>query len=160
MRGYKTLITKKRGVRQDDAPSNAASTIAAKGKDHWMINTGETKRRGFKSISRPNSLTVFAPGQRHSGKRVYMGVPGGHKGQKAGVRRPRTERRIVKYNTKRPPPTYRQLFRWHNQEGYSGVYGQLPVNSRFNTRFSKEVIKQFKTKAPGILSRRIKVKIG
>jgi len=47
------------------------------------------------------------------------------------------------------PPTYRQLYRWHNRglntkSPYSGVLGGLPLKSAFPERFRKEAIRQLK----------------
>ena len=41
---YKSLMNTKRGINLDHAPKNAKSTQKKKGKDHWLVSTGETMR--------------------------------------------------------------------------------------------------------------------
>ena len=62
---YKSLMNKKKGIRLDKAPKNATSTIAQKGKDHWLVNTGSTMNNGFKFTAKPRSLRVYASGSKH-----------------------------------------------------------------------------------------------
>jgi len=124
---YKKLITTRRGVLNDDAPHNAKSTQLRKGKDHWLVDTGETKQRGFKSLVRKTRLLIYASGERHSPRRS--------KNPRIGT--------IAK-----PAPSYRQLFRWHghgskNKE-YSGIFVKLPRESQFPRRFVMEGIRQLK----------------
>ncbi len=142
---YRNLLTKKQGIEIDAAPSNAPSTKQRKDKDHWLIDTGETYRKGFKYRATKNTLLVFASGERHSGRRTYVGVPGGHKGKKRGVRRARTQKRIVRAKN---PPTYRQIFSWHNKglsKGgvmYSGIFQKWPKRSDAIKRVGEEALRQ------------------
>lgn len=62
---YKSLMRMKKGIRLDKAPKNATSTIAQKGKDHWLVNTGSTMNNGFKFTAKPRSLRVYASGSKH-----------------------------------------------------------------------------------------------
>jgi len=119
---YKSLLNSKRGINLDHAPSNAKSTQKKKGKDHWLVSTGETMKTGFKFGAKPLKLIVFASGNKHSGKYLYKG------GSAVGKAK--------------NPPTYRSLFRWHNQEGYSGVFHKLPRGSQFFKRLAKEADRQ------------------
>lgn len=124
---YKRLISIRRGVSNDNAPHNARSTQLRKGKDHWLIDTGKTKQRGFKSLVRKTRLLIYASGERHSPRRS--------KHPRIGT--------IAK-----PAPSYRQLFRWHGHgsehKKYSGIFGKLPAGSQFPKRFVKEGIRQIK----------------
>ena len=117
---YKNLLSKRQGVRLDDAPQNANSTIARKGKDHWLVETGETKNRGFLSRFTKTMMEVFASPQRHSGKTV-----GG--------------------TTRKNAPSYEKIFGMWNTAGgrYSGIFGQVPANSRLFQRLDKEMNIQF-----------------
>jgi len=54
--------------------------------------------------------------------------------------------------------TYRQIFEWHNQKGYSGVFGQLPVDSKMPERFGKEVQRQFDKHLKKTLPKKIRIK--
>jgi hypothetical protein len=119
---YKSLMNTKRGINLDHAPSNALSTQKKKGKDHWLVSTGETMKTGFKFGAKPLKLIVFASGKKHSGKYLYGG------GSRVGKAK--------------NPPTIRQLFRWHNQQEYSGVFHKLPRGSQFFKRLAKEADKQ------------------
>ena len=144
---YRRLLTKKQGIQIDTAPRNAPSTIGIKGKDHWLVDTGETRRKGFKYRATKDTMLVFASGERHSGRRTYYGVPGGHKGKKRGVRRARTQKRIVRAKN---PPTYRQIFSWHNKglskggSMYSGIFQKWPVGSKAIERIGNETLKQIR----------------
>lgn len=143
---YKRLLSVKRGHRNDNAPSNAKKTIIRKGKNHWMVATGETKKKGFDSkVSKRGSgrynLMVFASGKKHSGKYVYGGS-------------------VLQGKSK---PTYRSIFRWNNTADgrYSGVFGdKLPVNSKFPERLSKEVGKQTLALIKKSFPKNIDIKIG
>jgi hypothetical protein len=42
------------------------------------------------------------------------------------------------------PPSYHNLFNWHNQHGYSGIFEKLPVGSQFPKRLEKEIMRQMK----------------
>ncbi|MDD5220151.1 MAG: hypothetical protein PHV11_06275 [Candidatus Bipolaricaulis sp.] len=139
---YKSLITQKRGVAMDDAPHNKPSTVKRKRKDHWMVDTGELNRSGFDFRVRPTELLIFASGKRHSGKRSYM--------TKAGKR--------ISYSNSHP--TYRQLFKWHNQKGYSGVFGKLPTGSQFPKRLVTEIVAQLRPQMVTQLSRKIRIQVG
>lgn len=122
VKSYKSLMSQGRGVKMDAAPSNAASTIKSKGKNLWLVNTGETKNRGFESDATENSMTVEASGKRHSGNYLYKGKKKRHTGAN---------------------PTYEELFEFHNQKNYSGIFGdKLPVGSQLPKRLEKEVKKQ------------------
>ena len=54
--------------------------------------------------------------------------------------------------------TYREIFEWHNAKGYSGVFGQLPVDSKMPERFSREVHRQLNEHIKKTLPKKIKVK--
>lgn len=154
---YKRLLTTKYGILNDPAPSNAPSVVARKGKDHWMVDTNELHDKGFNSAYGRDYLRVFASDKQHSGRYTYMGVPGGHKGQIRGVRRPRTERRIMQ--SRGQHPTYEQLFMWHNKKGYSGIFGQLAHDSKFPREFAKESYRQAKSSLPKEVRIRIEAKL-
>ena len=112
IRDYKSLISKGRGTRQDSAPTKKKPNGRP-----WMINTGELKDKGFSFVATRNRLVIFPTKGIHSGKGKQ--------------------------------PSYRSLFTWHNQglsshnnQRYSGVFGQLSVKSDFPKRFQKEAGKQ------------------
>lgn len=63
---YKSLLNKKKGIRLDSAPNNKEATRKAKGKNHWLVNTGNTMNKGFKFDAKPKSLRVFASKEKHS----------------------------------------------------------------------------------------------
>ena len=63
---YKSLMNKKKGIRLDKAPRNSPTTIAMKGKDHWLVDTGETMNNGFKFTAKARSLRVYASTSKHS----------------------------------------------------------------------------------------------
>jgi hypothetical protein len=156
---YRRLLTQKKGVRMDPAPGNAPSVIARKGKDHWLMDTKDLYRNGFKSTASDYRLLVYASTDKHSGRSTYMGVPGGHVGQKPGVRRKRSETRTHQRRNVAKIPTYEQLFLWHNQKGYSGVFGQFPAGSTFPTRFQSELTRQMTPQIQKTLNRRITLKV-
>lgn len=125
---YKSLVYKlKKGILLDPAPSNALSTIKRKGRDHWMRDTGDLSQHGFGSWAKPHTMRVYASQKRHSGKSTYI--------TKSGKKRIRKSKK---------PPTYYQLFSWHNAKGYSGIFQQLPKGSQFPKRMEKEILKQLK----------------
>jgi|TARA_Y100000310_G_scaffold337698_1_gene425433 hypothetical protein len=127
---YKSLIAKrKQGILLDPAPSNAPSTRKRKGKDHWMVDTGDLVRNGFGSWSKKHQMRVYAKQNRHSGKYTYAG----------GTRTGKAKN----------PPTYYKLFTWHNADGYSGVFQQLPKGSQFPKRLEKEIMKQMRKAMSG-----------
>ena len=152
---YRRLLTLKKGIRNDTAPRNKPSTILSKGADHWLINTGETRDKGIGFSRTRTGMSVYAKYAKHSGNRVYMGVKGGHKGQKRGVHRPRDQRRIVNSSAQATPPSYTDLFIWHNKGGdrtamynrterYSGIFQKWPVGSKFPDRLANAVRGQIK----------------
>ena len=149
---FKRLLTVKRGRMNDDAPNNKLSTTLAKGKDHWLINTGETRDNGIGVKAGRHKLLIHAKQGKHSGDRVYMGVKGGHKGKRRGVIRAKSEKRTVNYGS---GPKYSELYQWHNKGGdptakhnpverYSGIFVKWPIGSKFPTRFGKEVKRQLR----------------
>lgn len=156
---YRRLLTQKKGVRQDTAPSNSRSTAARKGKDHWMMDTQDLYKNGFKSTASSDRMVVYASDDKHSGRSTYMGVPGGHKGQKPYVRRARTERRTHQQSNAAKIPTYEQLFLWHNQKNYSGIFGHFPAGSKFPSRFKKELNNQMEPQVKKQYTRHIKMKV-
>ncbi len=119
---YKSLMKRKQGVKLDKAPNNKISTIMKKGKDHWMVDTGNLMKKGFKRKATSHRLLIYASGSKHSGQFTYSG----------GTKKGRAKK----------PPTYRTLFRWHNMDGYSGVFNKLPVGSQFYKRMEKDYYKQ------------------
>lgn len=156
---YRRLLTQKKGIRMDPAPSNAPSVIARKGKDHWMMDTGDLYKRGFRIFASRDTMRVYASDEKHSGRYTYMGVPGGHKGQRRGVRRPRTEKRTYQRHNTAKIPTFEQLFMWHNKNRYSGIFGQFPAGSRFPSRFKKELNNQLMPQLGDAFSKRYRIKI-
>ena len=158
VKSYKTLLTKKQGVRIDSAPANALSTIQAKGRDHWLKDTDETYNNVFKRRVGPMMFEVYSSETKHSGQKTYMGVKGGHKGKKRGVRRPRDQKRIVQSKSK---PKYSQIMGWHNQAGYSGIFGgKWPVGSKAPERIGKEIVRQAKKQVFAQIGRTIKLRLG
>lgn len=160
---YRKLLTLKQGINYDQAPHNGPATIARKGKDHWMKDTGELYDNGFVIEARKLGMTIRASKKHHSGRSTYMGVPGGHVGQKPGVRRPRTEKRT---HVSQKKVTYEQLFEWHNQKDYSGIfkarpglYGGTPKGSRLETDLNKEVVRQLKSQMMKMGNKRINLKV-
>lgn len=149
---YKRLLTIKRGRANDDAPNNELSTVIRKGKDHWLVDTGETKDKGIGLTASRNSLRIYAKDSKHSGDRTYMGVKGGHKGRKKGVIRKKNEKRTVNYGK---GPKYSELYKWHNMGGdpsakfnhterYSGIFVRWPIGSKFPKRMGAEVKRQLR----------------
>ena len=65
---YKSLLTRRIGTRGDAAPSNKPSTIKRKGKDHWMVDSGNTKNSGFLSKVGKTIMSIFASQQRHKNR--------------------------------------------------------------------------------------------
>jgi len=143
IRSYKRLISVRRGVSNDNAPSNMPSTRRGKGgRDHWLLNTGELKQQGFEFKTTNNRMMVFAAGKRHSPPRVGK--------RRTGSKAP-------------SQPTYRQLFRWHGRgrkgNTYSGIFGRLPYNSRFPERFTNECIEQLNPQITKAFTKKYKVNI-
>lgn len=60
---YKSLITNRRGVDQDDAPEKKYPN----GKP-WLVNTGALRKDGFRYIYTANRLIIFPSGAKHPGK--------------------------------------------------------------------------------------------
>jgi len=135
-------MNKKMGVRLDKAPDNKPSTVKRKAKNHWLVHTGETMKRGFKFKARKRDLLVYANPQKHSGKTYYM-TKGGKKAYK-----------------QKKPPTYKQLFIWNNAVGYSGVFQKLPVGSKFPKRMIAEVGRQLHGNITKGIKKRYNVKWG
>ena len=121
---YKSLLQTKRGIKLDNAPENKPSVIKNKGKDHWLVNTGETMKKGILFRARSKDLLVYASPKKHSGKTTYF--------TKAGI----------KTRKSKNPPSYEQIFNWNNKRGYSGIFQSLPLGSGFPKRLVKEVGKQ------------------
>lgn len=151
---YKRLLTIKRGVMNDNAPPNAPATIRKKGKNHWLVDTGETKTHGFDFRVKPKRLLIFASGNRHSGRYTQMLVPEGSKRKRGQSRIP--TRRVIRQRNG-TPPTYRQIFRWHNKEGYSGVFGALPLKSKFFKRMQADALRQVRAQLPDRYPKNIKI---
>ena len=139
---YKSLLRMKKGVKLDNAPDNDEVTAKRKGKNQWMVHTGETQRQGFLFRAKKKELLVYASKAKHSGNTYYM--------TKAGK---------TSYKQKKPP-TYEKIFQWHNKRGYSGVFGQLPVGSKFPERLVKEVGKQFEPQITKGIKKVYRVKWG
>ena len=110
---YKRFLSVGKGILNDSSPTKKS------GKGKWLIDTGETKEKGFAHKATNISLTVYALNKKHSG---------------------RDSRGYKKKN----PPTYAQIFNWHNQsQGWSGIFGnKLPVGSEFPRRLVTEVGRQ------------------
>ena len=132
IKSYKSLISRKQGVALDKAPSNKPSTVKKKGKDHWMLDTGELKNKGFAFQTTNTKMKVYAPNISHSGRSTYITRKGG---QPIG-------KKIYKSKS---PPTLRQLFEWHNTADgqYSGIFQRVPVGSKLFDRLDTEIEKQF-----------------
>ncbi len=110
---YKRLISKGQGVDIDYAPRHKNPS----NNKPWLIDTGETNRKGYNYRAGRDKLIIFASGAKHS-PRVY----------KNGT-------------MSKKQVTYRQIFSWHNTAGgrYSGIFGKLPKGSQFPERFKAEV---------------------
>ena len=122
---YKSLLNKRMGIKLDSAPDNDEKYSKLKGKNHWLVRTGETMNKGFQFKVGKRDLLIFASKKTHSGK---------------GFRMTKSRGRV---NTKaKNPPTYEKIFQWHNKKNYSGVFGQLPIGSKFPKRLIAEVGKQ------------------
>ena len=113
---YKRLISKGQGVDIDYAPRHKNPS----NNKPWLIDTGETNRKGYNYRAGRDKLIIFASGAKHT-PRVY----------KNGT-------------MSKKQVTYRQLFKWHNTAGgrYSGIFGILPKNSAFPARFRAEATRQ------------------
>ena len=62
----KRLIETKRGVALDSAPDNAPATVKRKGGlNHWLKDTGETKRNVFQFEAGRTKLTLYASESHH-----------------------------------------------------------------------------------------------
>lgn len=139
IKSYKRLLSIRRGIRQDNAPSNKKSTIRKKGKDHWLQDTKETTKKGFEYNAKPKSMIVYASKASHSGRSSYKGN--------------------VKYRNKNPL-SYEEIFAKHNQKGYSGIFGdELPANSKFPDRLSKELVRQAQNILKDKLPKKVKLKV-
>jgi len=134
IRSYKRLLTQGRGVSQDFAPKKKVSN-----RKPWLINTGETREKGFASKASKHRLLIYPSGKKHSGQTRYRTKSGYKTGQA------------------KKSPTYRSLFRWHNRgkssynnQSYSGLFMKLPLGSQFPARMNTEVMRQLK---PQIVAR-------
>jgi len=133
IRAYKGLLRKKRGIAQDDAPSNEPSTVKRKGFNHWMKDTGKTISRGFqKLVPSKTKLIVQASPLKHP-KRSDVSYHD-----------------IFDLHNKVDKKT---------GKSYSGVFGQLPVGSRTIQRMNKEMIKQVDKHILKNTPKRIKIKV-
>jgi len=81
----KRLIATKRGVALDDAPHNKPSTIKQKGFDHWLYETGETKKNVFKYKAGRRSLTLYASDDQHSKGPAYSSLIDWHTQNYSGL---------------------------------------------------------------------------
>jgi len=138
IKAYKNLIARRQGVRLDDAPNNAPSTAKSKGKNHWLVNTGETKNRGFAKTITRLVLIIFASKDKHSGRYYADG----------------------KKHKRKNPPSYEKIFEWHNTAGgrYSGVFQELPAGSQTLNKMEKDIVKQFNKHIAKKLPKRVKIK--
>lgn len=59
-------IKRKRGWRGDPAPHNSPVTVQIKGKDHWLVDTGELMNKGIKYDSHKLGMSLYASDQRHT----------------------------------------------------------------------------------------------
>lgn len=124
---YKKLLSRGRGVLNDDAPRKKKNN-----RQPWLVNTGETRDHGIERKWNKHSATIFASGKKHSGRTRRI--------TKAGK---------VKTGQSKNRPTYYQLYSWHNKgissassETYSGIFGQLPIRSNFEKRLKEEIRRQ------------------
>jgi hypothetical protein len=115
----KRLLSNKKGVAMDFAPHNAVSTAKAKGFDHWLKATDETRKNAFQYETAPNRMTLYASDKPHSGKRMYKGQ--------------------IKQG--KSHPKFEQLIEWHTDE-YSGFYKGIPAGSQFGERLKTEIHRQ------------------
>ena len=70
---YKRLLSSGRGVLHDDSPKKKS------GKGKWLIDTGETKNKGFAFTARNKSFTIYALPTKHSkSKATYRQIFGWH----------------------------------------------------------------------------------
>ena len=125
IKAYKNLMSRRQGVRLDSAPHNKASTIKRKGKDHWLVDSGNLRDKGFESKTTKISLEVYAS------------------------RKPHKNRNDV---------SYEELFKLHNQKGYSGIFGELPVGSGLEKRLIKELDAQIIPQLKALLPKTIHIK--
>lgn len=65
IKSYKNLLSRKLGVRLDQAPSNKPSTIKRKGRDHWFKDSGKSIRKGFSSVVTRLRMVIFASKEKH-----------------------------------------------------------------------------------------------
>lgn len=142
-REYKKLITTRKGVSLDKAPNNAAATIKQKGFNHWLVNTGETKNKGFRHKAHNKGFKVFANPAKHSGRYLYVKHKNGEPVET-----------VIK-RSKNSKATYEDIFDWNNQKNYSGVFEFLPVGSRMPQRLDKELAKQIQPQIANIVKKTI-----
>lgn len=142
---YRSLIARmKKGIRMDAAPGNDPETIKRKGKDHWLVDTGETIRKMFGVKASKYNLEVYAKDIKHSGRHSYFTKKGG---------------RVIKTARAKNRPTYQQLMEWHNKDRYSGIFGQLPAGSQFPKRFAEEAKRQIIPQISAALSKNVKIQV-
>ena len=124
---YKRLLSLGRGILNDDAPRKKKNN-----RKPWLVNTGETRQKGIERKNDKYSMTIYASAKKHSGRTRYI-----------------TKKGEVRTGTSKNRPTYKQLFKYHNQgrssassETYSGIFNELPLNSAFPDRLKAEVYSQ------------------
>ena len=76
----KKNIASRQGYKGDRAPSNStrqingrSSYVQRKGKNHWLVNTGETMRKGIAYEYGKTSMRIFARDDLHSGRQIING---------------------------------------------------------------------------------------
>jgi len=131
IKSYQRLMQVKQGISLDPAPHNAAATIKRKGKDHWMIDTGKLKRSGFRMLTWPMRLKVYASTDIHT----------------------RGKKRDVSYED-----LFLWHNQGHIGKRYSGIFNKFPAGSRFPERLSTEVYRQMRPQLEKAFTRRIKAK--
>ena len=98
-----------------------------------------------------------APTKKKPNRRKWMNATGELRGK--GFSFFASKDRLLIFPTKgkhaggEKPPSYRELFTWHNQgysshdgQRYSGIFGKLPVGSQFPKRFKEEAMRQINKK--------------
>ncbi len=119
----KTKISQKKGIDNDPAPQNKPSTVKRKGKNHWLFDTGETKKNAFKKSASNTGFIIRLSNKRHSGTR---NTPAGKR----------------KYKTK---ARYSDIMDWVGaDERYSGAVLAFTKGSRFRDRLTRVTHRQVK----------------
>jgi len=93
-------IMDKQSYTGKPAPKNDDDYAIRKGRNHWLVNTGETMRKGIAYEYGKTSMKVFAKETEHSGKQRLNG-------------------KVRRYPTRF---TYKNIFEEHTTE-YDGVFG-------------------------------------